>query len=76
MANKRIINIEAKALPDGGASVVMDMNYETPKANAITAVAKSMLFINEYCERMNLDIVLVAHTATTKEPLYLKTATA
>jgi hypothetical protein len=72
MKSKRIINIEAKMLPDGGASVSCRINYLCPKDSAITAVAKSMLFLNEYCERMELGIVFIAHDPKTNAPLYLK----
>lgn len=71
MKSKQIINITAKSLPDGGASATCSMNYECSKESAVTAVAKASLFLNEYCERMNLGVAFRPFDPTTNKPLKL-----
>ena len=72
MRSKWIIDITTKILPDGGASVHCRMNHSAPADSAKTAVAKAMLALNDYCDRQELGIFLVAHDKATQEPLFLK----
>lgn len=69
MKSRRIIDIETKSMPDGGASASCRMNFQAPQDSAKTAVAKAMLFINDYCDRQDLGVFLVLHDAKTKKPL-------
>jgi len=54
--SKRIIDIESRELPDGGANVSCRMNYQADTKCAATAVVKAVLFLNEYCKRQDLGV--------------------
>lgn len=58
MRSKRIIDITSKEIACGGADVSCHMNYESDIESAKTAVAKAMLFLNEFCVRRNIEFRL------------------
>lgn len=69
MKSKRIVDIETRVLPDGGATCSMNVNFETPDESAKTAAVKVMFALNEFCKLRKVGIVVVPHDAVTLKPL-------
>lgn len=69
MKSKRIINIETKVLPNGGASCIANLHYDQPVESCKTAVVKAMMALNELCDRNKLGFFLVAHDKATQKQL-------
>ncbi len=69
MKSKRIIDVETRVLPDGGASCSWRENHLVPTESKKTAAAKIILALNAYCERHRLGFFVDARDEQTGQLL-------